>query len=162
MTEKKSHVRTDLPYRPNVGLVLLNREGLVFAGRRIDQTVESWQMPQGGIDAGATPDVAALRELKEEVGTDKARIIRAREDRLTYDMPAHLIGVALHGKYRGQNQKWLALRFEGTDADIAIASAEPEFDRWQWLKADALIDLIVPFKRDIYRTVFAGFADLLA
>lgn len=162
MTEKTEKLRSGLPYRPNVGLVLINPDGLVFAGRRIDQTVESWQMPQGGIDGGETPEGAALRELKEETGTDKASIIRMREDWLNYDLPDHLIGVALHGKYRGQSQKWIALRFEGQDADIVIATAEPEFDQWKWLKADTLMSLIVPFKREIYQQVFTGFSDLLA
>lgn len=162
MTENTEKLRSILPYRPNVGLVLINRDGLVFAGRRIDQTVESWQMPQGGIDKGETPEIAALRELKEEVGTDLAHIIRTREDWLNYDLPPHLIGVALHGKYRGQSQKWAALSFDGSDSDIVIATEEPEFDQWKWLKADALMDMIVPFKREIYQKVFTGFADLLA
>lgn len=151
----------NLPYRPNVGIMLLNAHGKIFAGRRIDQTVESWQMPQGGIDDGETPVVAALREMQEEVGTNKAHVIRENDRWLTYDLPDHLIGVALHGKFRGQKQKWIALRFDGTDSDIAIHTAEPEFDKWKWASAVELMDLIVPFKRDIYREVFADFADLL-
>lgn len=154
-------IAKDLPYRPNVGILLLNREGLIFAGRRVDQTVESWQMPQGGIDEGETPLIAALREMKEETGTDKAVVIRENDRWLTYDLPDHLIGVALHGKFRGQKQKWVALRFTGLDSDIAIHTAEPEFDQWKWVAAEALLDLIVPFKRDIYREVFVDFADLL-
>lgn len=150
-----------LPYRPNVGILLLNAQGLIFAGRRIDQTIESWQMPQGGIDEGETPVVAALRELQEEVGTDKATVLHENDHWLSYDLPDHLIGVALHGRYRGQKQKWVALRFTGSDADIAIATAEPEFDQWKWASADELMALIVPFKRDIYREVFADFADLI-
>jgi putative (di)nucleoside polyphosphate hydrolase len=150
----------DLPYRPCVGAMLLNAEGKVFVGRRIDQTVESWQMPQGGIDAGETPQEAVLRELKEETGTGKAEIVRAHPDWLAYDLPPHLIGVALHGKYRGQKQKWFALRFTGKDSDIDLRTHEPEFAAWRWVTMDELPKLIVPFKRDIYKKVVAAFADL--
>jgi putative (di)nucleoside polyphosphate hydrolase len=150
----------DLPYRPGVGIILLNRRGQVFVGRRIDQTVESWQMPQGGIDQGETPAEAALRELWEEVGTRKAEIIREAKDWLVYDLPAHLIGVALHGKYRGQKHKWFALRFTGTDADIDLKKHEPEFAAWRWAAMDELPELIVPFKREIYLKVIAEFRDL--
>jgi putative (di)nucleoside polyphosphate hydrolase len=150
----------DLPYRPCVGIMLFNRDGLVFVGRRIDQTVEGWQMPQGGIDEGETPDQAGLRELKEEVGTDKAVILREYPDWLCYDLPPHLLGVALHGRYRGQKQKWLAMRFTGDDKDIDVATPEPEFAQWKWLAVEALPRLIVPFKRDTYAKVIAEFRDL--
>ena len=150
----------DLPYRPCVGTMLLDRHGRVFVGRRIDQTVEGWQMPQGGIDDGETPAQTALRELKEEIGTDKAVVLRELDEWLCYDLPKHLIGVALHGKYRGQKQKWLALRFTGEDADIDLRTHEPEFADWKWVSAAELPGLIVPFKRDIYRKVIAAFADL--
>ena len=150
----------DLPYRPCVGIMLFNRDGLVFVGRRIDQTVEGWQMPQGGIDDGETPDQAGLRELKEEVGTNKAVILREYPDWLCYDLPPHLLGVALHGRYRGQKQKWLAMRFTGDDKDIDVATPEPEFAQWKWLAVEALPRLIVPFKRDTYAKVIAEFRDL--
>ena len=150
----------DLPYRPCVGVMLFNREGLVFVGRRIDQTVEGWQMPQGGIDEGEEPRQAALRELKEEAGTDKAEIIGEMQDWVTYDLPAHLVGVAFHGKFRGQTQKWFALRFTGEDADINLTTHEPEFSSFQWVGMDELPGLIVPFKRDIYRAVIAAFRGL--
>ena len=150
----------DLPYRPCVGVMLINRDGQVFVGRRIDQTVEGWQMPQGGIDEGETPAQTALRELKEEVGTDKAVILREHGEWLCYDLPRHLIGVALHGKYRGQRQKWLALRFTGDDRDIDLRTHEPEFAAWKWVAMKDLPSLIVPFKRDIYQKVIAAFADL--
>jgi putative (di)nucleoside polyphosphate hydrolase len=150
----------DLPYRPCVGIMLINKEGLVFVGRRIDQTVEGWQMPQGGIDDGETPAEAALRELEEETGTDKARVIREMDEWLTYDLPPHLLGVALHGRYRGQKQRWIAMRFTGTDKDIDIETAEPEFAAWKWLALEALPRLIVPFKRDTYSKVIAAFRDV--
>jgi putative (di)nucleoside polyphosphate hydrolase len=150
----------DLPYRPCVGVMLINGEGLVFVGRRIDQTVEGWQMPQGGIDMGETPEQAAKRELKEEIGTNKAELLREMDGWLAYDLPSHLIGVALKGRYRGQRQKWLAMRFTGTDADIDVATEEPEFAEWKWLAMEALPRMIVPFKRDTYTTVIESFRDL--
>jgi putative (di)nucleoside polyphosphate hydrolase len=150
----------DLPYRPCVGVMLINREGAVFVGRRIDQTMEGWQMPQGGIDAGETPEQAALRELKEEIGTNNARILRAMDEWLAYDLPPHLLGVALHGKYRGQRQKWFALRFTGRDADIDLTAHEPEFSAFQWVSPEALPDLIVPFKRATYARVLAALGPL--
>ena len=150
----------DLPYRPCVGLMLINRDGLVFVGRRIDQTVEGWQMPQGGIDGNETPVEAGFRELKEEIGTNKAELLREMKDCVAYDLPDHLLGVALHGRYRGQKQKWLALRFQGDDSDINIRTAEPEFSAWKWLAMEALPRLIVPFKRDTYERVIAEFRDL--
>ncbi|MBV9992729.1 MAG: RNA pyrophosphohydrolase [Alphaproteobacteria bacterium] len=150
----------DLPYRPCVGVMLINAEGLVFVGRRIDQTVEGWQMPQGGIDHGESPQEAALRELKEEIGTDKAEPLREMEGWLDYDLPQHLLGVALKGRYRGQRQKWLAMRFAGEDKDIDINTHEPEFAEWRWLAMEALPRLIVPFKRDTYTKVIEAFRDL--
>ncbi len=157
----RTHLRhEDLPYRPCVGIMLINREGLVFVGRRIDQTVEGWQMPQGGIDDGETPVEAGLRELGEEIGTSKAELLREMDGWLAYDLPQHLLGVALHGRYRGQRQKWLAMRFLGNDSDINIATAEPEFGQWKWLAMEALPRLIVPFKRDTYAAVIGAFQDL--
>jgi putative (di)nucleoside polyphosphate hydrolase len=150
----------DLPYRPCVGVMLFNPEGLVFVGKRIDQTVEGWQMPQGGIDGDETPAQAALRELEEETGTNKAQILREMDEWLAYDLPHHLLGVALHGRYRGQRQKWIAMRFTGTDADINIATEHPEFGHWKWLAVEALPRMIVPFKRDTYAKVIAEFQDL--
>jgi putative (di)nucleoside polyphosphate hydrolase len=150
----------DLPYRPCVGVMLINREGFVFVGRRIDQTVEGWQMPQGGIDGDETPAEAALRELEEEIGTNKAEILREMNEWLCYDLPAHLLGVALHGRYRGQRQKWIAMRFQGEDGDIDVRTDHPEFSTWKWLAMEALPRLIVPFKRDTYARVIEEFRDL--
>lgn len=147
---------SDLPYRPCVGIMLFNADGKVFVGKRLDQTVESWQMPQGGIDKGETPKDAALRELKEEVGTKKAEVIAEMDDWITYDLPGHLIGIALHGKYKGQRQKWFALRFTGRESDIDLTAHEPEFSDYRWVTLEELPDLIVPFKRETYKSVIAA------
>ena len=136
--------------------MLFNKNGEVFVGKRIDQTVEGWQMPQGGIDDGETPKQAALRELQEEVGTDKAEVLGEMDDWVTYDLPKHLIGVAFHGKYKGQRQKWFALRFTGQEGDIDLTAHEPEFSSFQWVSLGTLPGLIVPFKRDIYKKVIAA------
>ena len=149
-----------LPYRSGVGLVLFNAQGLVWVGRRLDQKGDAWQMPQGGIDEGETPEQAALRELEEEIGTGRAEIVGETEGWLTYDLPAELIGVAWKGRYRGQKQKWFALRFTGSDKDIRIDTEHPEFAEWRWLEFDRLMDVIVPFKRDLYAQVTSEFADL--
>jgi putative (di)nucleoside polyphosphate hydrolase len=151
---------SNLPYRPCIGLMLFNRQGQVFVGKRIDQTIEGWQMPQGGIDAGESPQMAAIRELWEETGTDKAEIIGEMADWITYDLPPHLIGVAFHGRYKGQRQKWFCLRFLGQDRDIDLAAHDPEFSVWKWVNLEALPDLIVPFKRDTYRKVIEAFRAL--
>ncbi|HEY4077547.1 MAG TPA: RNA pyrophosphohydrolase [Rhizomicrobium sp.] len=147
---------SDLPYRPCVGIMLFNKDGKVFVGKRIDQTVEGWQMPQGGIDKGETPKQAARRELHEEVGTDKAEIMGEMDDWITYDLPEHLVGVAFHGKFKGQTQKWFAMRFTGKDADIDLTAHDPEFSDFQWVALDELADIIVPFKRETYRAVIAA------
>ena len=150
----------DLPYRPCVGLMVLNREGKVFVGKRIDQTIESWQMPQGGIDPGEDPSETALRELGEEIGTTKVEFLREHAEWLTYDLPPQLVGVAWEGRYRGQKLKWFAVRFVGTDADINLKTEHPEFSDWKWAPIGELLGLIVPFKREIYAKVIAAFSDL--
>jgi putative (di)nucleoside polyphosphate hydrolase len=153
-----------LPYRPCVGMLLLNAEGKVFVGRRIDSAHEAdniWQMPQGGIDDGESPRTAALRELREEIGTDKAEILAESRHWLHYDLPPHLIGKVWKGRYRGQKQRWFALRFLGRDSDIDLATEHPEFDAWQWVELDDVPALVIPFKRDTYRAVVSEFRDLL-
>ena len=149
-----------LPYRRGVGVALFNARGQVFAAERID-TPGAWQMPQGGLDKGEEPWPAALRELKEEIGTAKAERLH-ETDWLRYELPPDLVGHVWHGKYRGQEQKWFAARFTGADTDIDLtADKHPEFRAWRWTNLNALPDLIVPFKRELYVSVvtaFAGFA----
>lgn len=151
-----------LPYRPCAGVVLLNRDGLIFAGQRIDRP-DAWQMPQGGIDKGETPAQAALRELTEETGVsvDRVDVLAETPGWVYYDLPPELLGKVWKGKYRGQKQKWFLLRFLGEDSDIDIKTDHPEFDRWCWMNADDLITHIVPFKQDVYRKIFATFHDAL-
>jgi putative (di)nucleoside polyphosphate hydrolase len=160
-----------LPYRPCVGIMVLNRDGLVWAGRRIvnpgdemDGASQLWQMPQGGIDEGEDAEIAARRELYEETGIRSVSLIQEAPDWIHYDLPPHLIGVALKGKYRGQKQKWFAYRFEGEESEIAINPPPDghaaEFDEWAWTPMAELPDMIVPFKRALYEKVVAAFRHL--
>ena len=159
----------NLPYRPCVGQMVINRDGLVWAGRRADAPGDAegrgtwWQMPQGGIDPGEDPATAARRELFEETAIRSVTEIAELPRWLTYDLPAELIGRAWGGRYRGQKQRWFAYRFTGEDGEINIlppAGLEPEFVEWRWMAAGELLDLIVPFKRPVYREVLAEFAPL--
>ncbi len=154
------HRIEDLPYRPGVGLLLFNQDGLVFAARRIDTEQEAWQLPQGGIDDEETPVQAAMRELEEETSVTQAEIVAESGEWLTYDLPAELVGKVWKGRYRGQTQKWFALRFTGRDEDINIATEHPEFCEWRWMHLADLAERIVPFKRDLYRRIVAEFAHL--
>jgi putative (di)nucleoside polyphosphate hydrolase len=144
-------------YRPGVGIMLLDRANRVFVGRRIDMQGDNWQMPQGGIDRGETPRQAALRELKEEVGTDKAEILGETRGWLSYEVPTEVAGRLWRGRYRGQRQKWFAMRFTGEDRDIDLGTHHPEFDAWRWVAPAELPRLIVPFKHQLYRDVLAEF-----
>jgi putative (di)nucleoside polyphosphate hydrolase len=155
-----------LPYRRNVGAVLFNPAGLVLVCRRADLpnaegAPGGWQLPQGGIDDDEDPAAAVLRELAEEIGTDRAAVVEEHPEWLSYDLPAELVGVALGGRYRGQTQKWFALRFLGTDQDIRLdADPHPEFDAWRWTTLASLPSLAVDFKRAIYERLAADFAHL--
>jgi putative (di)nucleoside polyphosphate hydrolase len=155
---------TDLPYRPCVGVMLVNPAGLIFAGQRLDSPTAAWQMPQGGIDDGEKPRAAALRELGEETGVtaDLVEFVAKTDDWLIYDLPPDLLGKVWGGRYRGQRQKWFLYRFTGRDDQIDIATAHPEFDRWKWTRADDMLAAIVPFKRQVYEQVIAAFRPHLA
>ncbi len=155
--------KDDLLYRRGVGVMLLNADKKVWVGRRIDNTDEAWQMPQGGIDEGEEPWATALRELEEETSIPPhlAERISQCPERLRYDLPAELRGQLWGGKWKGQLQDWFLARFLGTDADIDIATADPEFNAWKWVDPADLPELIVPFKRDLYRRLLAEFSDHL-
>jgi putative (di)nucleoside polyphosphate hydrolase len=152
---------TQLPYRPGVGIMLVNQKGQVFVAQRIDNPGPAWQMPQGGIDKREDPLQAAWREMKEEIGTDRARFIGESKDWLQYDLPAELVPQLWKGRFRGQRQKWYAFRFLGTDRDINIATDEPEFSSWRWADLEEVPSLIVPFKRKLYDDLVAEFAPLI-
>ena len=170
---KKNIKSGDLPYRPCVGVMVLNGDGLVWAGRRIAAddsemagATHLWQMPQGGIDKGETPLDAAWRELYEETGIRTASLVMEAPDWIHYDLPPELVGIALKGKYRGQKQRWFAFRFEGDESEIRInpppGGHQAEFDAWSWKPMAELPGLIVPFKRKVYDEVVAVFSHLAA
>lgn len=159
---------SQLPYRPCVGIALFNAQGLVWVGHRIpkwekDTATQLWQMPQGGIDEGESPRDAAFRELEEETGTRNAEVLAECPDWLTYDLPKEALGIGLKGKYRGQRQRWFAMRFLGKDSEIDIDTpigGKAEFDKWEWVALDEAVRRIVAFKRPIYEQVARAFADI--
>jgi putative (di)nucleoside polyphosphate hydrolase len=152
-------VPVSLPYRLNVGAVLFGPDGRVLVGRRAGVVAAAWQLPQGGIDEGENPRAAVFRELLEEIGTAKAEVLAEHPDWLQYDLPEDLVGTAFKGRYRGQRQKWFALRFLGQDSDVRLdADPHPEFDAWKWVPLAELPDLAVAFKRTIYETLARDFA----
>ena len=168
MSKHKNIRAEDLPYRPCVGIMVLNRDGLVWAGRRTpignseyDGSPQLWQMPQGGIDKGEDPLEAAYRELYEETGMKSVSLLADAGRWINYDLPEHLIGIGLKGKYRGQTQRWFALRFTGTEADIDLNTGDrPEFDAWRWVAIEDLPGLAIAFKRAMYERVVAEFRPL--
>lgn len=162
---------TRLPYRPCVGVALFNAEGLVWIGRRADENAEGegegswWQMPQGGLDDDEDPYRAALRELYEETSMTGVRLLKEAPGWFTYDLPPELVGQSWGGRYRGQKQKWFALRFEGKESEIDVlhpggGKHKAEFSAWRWERLAKLPDLIVPFKRKVYEQVVEAFAPL--
>ncbi len=171
MSKKKSVDPQSLPYRPCVGIMVLNRQNLVWVGHRIvepkgemEGAEHLWQMPQGGIDKGEDPLPAARRELYEETGMESVELIAEAPGWINYDLPAHLIGIALKGKYRGQTQKWFAFRFLGDVSEIRIdpppGGHTAEFDGWDWRGMADLPGLVVPFKKKVYDEVVAAFRHL--
>jgi putative (di)nucleoside polyphosphate hydrolase len=158
-----------LPYRPCVGIVVLNADGLIWLGRRIGELVEDeyqyrWQMPQGGIDGPEAPKAAAHRELYEETGIRNVEVLAESKDWIDYDLPPESVGIALKGKFRGQRQKWFAMRFTGTEHEIDLQPAghKPEFDAWRWATPSDVVESVVAFKRASYEAVLAEFAHLTA
>jgi putative (di)nucleoside polyphosphate hydrolase len=158
MSQNEEHL-----YRRGVGVMLLNREGKVFVGARIDNPEDAWQMPQGGIDEGEEPWATALRELEEETGIAPHFVERIAicPERLRYDLPEEWRPRLWGGKWFGQDQDWFLARFLGRDSDVDIATADPEFRAWQWVAPDRLPELIVPFKREVYRRLLSEFAGYL-
>ena len=151
-----------LPYRSNVGIMMVNEKGYVFVGQRIDNNQNAWQMPQGGIDAGEDPETAAYRELLEETGVKKqdVRFVASSSQWLSYDLPEDLIPILWNGKFRGQKQKWFLFKFLGEDRDINIATEHPEFSKWKWISKENLLKEIVPFKKSVYENVLKEFKNI--
>ncbi len=152
---------SELPFRQGVGMMIIDKNDRVFVGKRIDSKVNGWQMPQGGIDLGETPSSAALREMKEEIGSGKGKIIAESKKWYSYRVPNFLIPKLWDGKYCGQRQKWFLIRFTGKDSEININTEHPEFDQWKWVDFDRLLVDIIPFKLKLYEQVVEEFKSLL-
>lgn len=152
-----------LPYRANVGIMVINQTGFVFVAQRLDHYSDAWQMPQGGVDPGEDTQTAAIRELEEETGipANKVNIIAESSGWIPYELPPDLIPKLWDGKYRGQKQKWYLMKFLGEDTDINIDTSEPEFSTWKWIDPKELPNAIVPFKRDVYVRILEEFQDFL-
>lgn len=158
MSNSEEYSKSQRPYREGVGMVVFNKDKKILVGRRIDNTVESWQMPQGGIERGENPQTAALRELTEEVGTANVEIVAETSDWLYYDLPPELSNKLWNGRYAGQMQKWYLMRFLGEDSEINIHTAHPEFAEWDWSDFAVLPELIVGFKKELYTKVVDEFS----
>lgn len=149
--------RLNKPYRPCVGIMLINGQNQVFVAQRLDHPSNAWQMPQGGIDTDEDPKAAAFRELKEEIGTNQASLIAVASKEYTYEIPASLNKKFWQGRYRGQSQLWFLMRYEGKDEDINLDTEHPEFSAWRWIPLDELLGNIVHFKREVYEEVIKEF-----
>ena len=147
MKKKFSH----LPLRSGVGIIVLNKDNKVFVAKRIDNPMNFWQMPQGGIDDDENFLKAAYRELEEETSIKNVELIKEIDGTITYELPDHLLGIIWKGKYRGQKQKWFLMRFTGDDSEINISTKKPEFLDWKWIELDLITDLVVDFKLHVYK-----------
>ncbi|HAE76140.1 MAG TPA: RNA pyrophosphohydrolase [Alphaproteobacteria bacterium] len=161
MSESFSHGTIELPYRPGVGAVIVNKSNKIFAGQRIDTLYRAWQMPQGGINQGESPINALKRELVEEIGTRNLRVIDQVDRWLYYDLPKDVIPKIWSGRFKGQKQKWFILRFIGEDKEINIKTKKPEFGAWRWMSKNKLLKSIVSFKRELYKNIFQEFDSIL-
>ncbi len=150
-----------LPYRPGVGMMIIDSQNRIFVGKRIDTKISAWEMPQGGINIGETPSVAALREMLEEIGCNKGSIIAESKFWYSYDVPKILVPKLWDGNFRGQKQKWFLIRFNGVDDEININTTEPEFSEWRWAGIEELLSIVIPFKRKLYKAVMREFAPLI-
>lgn len=157
MSEEQTHASA---YRPAVGILLLNPAGLAFAGRRRDIDPDAWQMPQGGIGRGEDPERAAFRELREETGVEQAKVLASTPGWLRYDLPPEIAPRLWRGRYRGQRQKWFAMRHEGPESEIDVGPGG-EFSAWRWVEPRTLPDIIVPFKRNLYEQVLKEFEGII-
>ncbi len=153
--------KQSLPFRPGVGMMIIDKNNRVFVGKRIDSKVNAWQMPQGGIDLGETPSRAALREMEEEIGSGNAKIIAESKNWYSYRIPKYLVPRLWEGQYCGQKQKWFLIRFLGEDSEIDIQTTVPEFDDWRWVEFDELLENIIPFKHALYQKVINEFKELI-
>lgn len=161
MNKTKQEIKTDLPFRPGVGMMILNKDNKVFVGKRLDTKTDRWQMPQGGIDLGETPSKAAFREMEEEIGSNKGNIIAESKYWYSYRIPSNVSHKLWNGQYCGQKQKWFLIRFCGKDEDINIKTELPEFEDWMWVDIDQLLSLIIPFKKKLYKQVIEEFRSLI-
>ena len=153
--------KQNLPLRLGVGIILLNKENKVFVGRRLDNPLKFWQMPQGGINNGESFFQAAKRELEEETAITKVKLIKELDDWLIYNLPDDLLGKIWQGKYRGQKQKWFVMKFEGEDQEINVNTKSPEFLEWKWVNPDELPKIVVNFKTDLYKTLLVKFNNII-
>lgn len=162
VNNKYYKTKKSLPYRKGVGMMIFNNNHEIFVAKRVDTKYSAWQMPQGGIDTGETPSAAALREMKEEIGTNNANIVAESNNWYSYDLPKILIPKLWDGQYRGQMQKWFLIKFNGSDSEINIDTEHPEFCDWKWTTPEKLPKIIVPFKKKLYRAVLKEFEHIFS